>query len=84
VGDHRGHQASLEYAKQRMSMRSGDARYSADPPDLSALSGLIPGSSACDRRGAAYCAIAPLGVPRLLRKGRVGTDGPCCVWWVTA
>jgi hypothetical protein len=28
-GDHRGHQTSMEYAKQRMSMRLGNARYSA-------------------------------------------------------
>jgi hypothetical protein len=29
VGDHRGHQSSMEYVKQRMSMRPGNARYSA-------------------------------------------------------
>jgi hypothetical protein len=34
VGDHRGHQASMEYAKQRMSMRFGNARYSAKPGSL--------------------------------------------------
>jgi hypothetical protein len=28
AGDHRGHQASMEYAKQRMSMRFGNIRYS--------------------------------------------------------
>ena len=29
VGDHRGYRTAMKYVKQRMSMRSGNARYSA-------------------------------------------------------